>query len=144
MKHTHNPPPPFPPPPANLRSPSPPPVVAFGDFSGEPQKCSPSPDLYDPLYHSPPRAATTSKTITSADTSPPLLSPTVGHNSPPFRPLPPPPSRYHPHLHLRTIITITSSQPPRWGVLVLTNACKGALWLNRNTTRVSVLVVSHE
>nr|GEW08692.1 hypothetical protein [Tanacetum cinerariifolium] len=58
MKHTHNPPPPSPP--------APPPAAVSGDFSVEPQKCTPPPDLRDPSYHSPPRAATTSKTITTA------------------------------------------------------------------------------
>nr|GEZ09694.1 retrovirus-related Pol polyprotein from transposon TNT 1-94 [Tanacetum cinerariifolium] len=45
-----------PPPPATAAA------AVSGDFSGEPQKCSPHSDLLDPPHHSPPRAATTSKT----------------------------------------------------------------------------------
>nr|GEZ68608.1 hypothetical protein [Tanacetum cinerariifolium] len=55
--------------PAKLRPPSPPLTAVSGDFSGEPQKCSPSSDLYDPPHHAPPPPP---KIIT---TSPPTVDP---------------------------------------------------------------------
>nr|GEZ03593.1 hypothetical protein [Tanacetum cinerariifolium] len=85
--------------------PPPPPERFSGESSGQNQKRFLSPDLYDPLCHSPPRAATASHTTTTS----------------------PPPSTPQPAPHFvattATLVTITSSTPSPSLRHLLTTPC---------------------
>nr|GEX07909.1 sucrose synthase 6-like [Tanacetum cinerariifolium] len=77
----------------------PPPEKFFGESSGQNQKCSPPPDLSDPIYHSLSRAAPTYNTTSPPSPTPPSSSPS---------PLSPPPPLNH---HIITIIITTLPLP---------------------------------
>nr|GEX78568.1 hypothetical protein [Tanacetum cinerariifolium] len=77
-------------------------------FSGEPQKCSSSPDLFDLTHHSPSRAAHTTYNTTTAGNT--MAAAAAHHHTPTAITIHTPPS---PSTPLYTLVTTTPPSPPR-------------------------------